>query len=200
MSYFVESNPLHHIAVERASHFVDWYKAEHTFSEQLERAIGTELAKWTCWNGMSILRIAAEALEDANYHTMACVLFDLVEMDDPGKRDKVAEQLALITAKPDSYVVEPTKKARPKAKQATFASMDVEAMPLFSGTPMSVEAKTSHQPSAGTKQMGFARCRACMDTGRVSDKFCTCVAGQAARARASRPVAAPTSRTQALEW
>ena len=60
-----------------------------------------------------------------------------------------------------------------------------ESLPLWSQTtpPGRVERFV---PKPYVHQDSFASCRVCRDTGHTSEGFCTCPAGQAARARESK--------------
>jgi len=61
-------------------------------------------------------------------------------------------------------------------------------LPLFSGTGIPVDGPGSRPRRGDGKQGSFARCRVCLDTGTVvvsaggAVRFCSCPAGQAARA------------------
>ena len=44
-----------------------------------EYAIATALTEWAHWNGLSILEIAAFALEDANFHEEAAAVREMLE-------------------------------------------------------------------------------------------------------------------------
>ena len=47
--------------------------------------LGIAISKWTQWEGSTIVQVAAEALEDANFHDLAGFFFALVEaMNAPG--------------------------------------------------------------------------------------------------------------------
>ncbi len=41
--------------------------------------LGIAISKWTQWDGSTIVQVAAEALEDANFHDIAGFFFGLVE-------------------------------------------------------------------------------------------------------------------------
>jgi DNA repair protein RadC len=65
-----------------------------------------------------------------------------------------------------------------------------EDLPLFSGTPIKVRIHTS-EPREGESQARLSICPLCQDTGKVITKrkrtepvFCTCEAGQTAKAKA----------------
>jgi hypothetical protein len=65
-----------------------------------------------------------------------------------------------------------------------------ETLPLFSGTaPRGPGSR--FEPEAQPRQVSFARCRFCHDTGVTADGFCTCDMGQ--RARAEAPEASPSA-------
>lgn len=58
-------------------------------------------------------------------------------------------------------------------------------LPLFSGTPVTVDGGGARRTSSGA-QLCMAACRVCLDTGRVRVRpgrvvFCTCSAGLEAR-------------------
>lgn len=57
---------------------------------------------------------------------------------------------------------------------------DGQDTPLFSGTPQRASVKPFEQ-HATARQSSMAECPVCLDTGRVSGKYCTCSAGQRAR-------------------
>jgi hypothetical protein len=48
-----------------------------------------------------------------------------------------------------------------------------ETAPLFTGTPMKANT-AKFEPKPVAKQMSFAQCQACMDTGKIGDKKCWC--------------------------
>lgn len=59
----------------------------------------------------------------------------------------------------------------------------IDDLPLFSGTPVrvSVPGVQPHPQGLTAGQMGFFKCSACRDTGKVGDRFCLCEAGTDAR-------------------
>lgn len=57
----------------------------------------------------------------------------------------------------------------------------VDDLPLFSGTPVSVTPLEIDRAGLAVGQLGFFKCGACRDTGRVEDKYCLCEAGTRAR-------------------
>lgn len=66
-----------------------------------------------------------------------------------------------------------------------FGSAD---LPLFSGTPVSVSVTGELRSNNGARQVTFAACRVCLDTGEVEVRrgkvvWCTCAVGIAARRR-----------------
>lgn len=67
-----------------------------------------------------------------------------------------------------------------KAQQTTMFQTG-EDLPLFSGTVPSVTIKRTPAIRTHSSQASFARCRLCLDTGRVGHKYCWCQAGQSAR-------------------
>ena len=58
---------------------------------------------------------------------------------------------------------------------------DIEALPLFSGTPVSVQGQEPAEPISCYRQTGFFSCSICRDTGKVGKRYCWCQAGQVAK-------------------
>ena len=70
-------------------------------------------------------------------------------------------------------------------KQQTLPGTGIESLPLFSGTAPRVDAPLPARPQATARQTTLAKCRVCLDTGRVKQGkkrlYCWCEAGQRAR-------------------
>ena len=59
--------------------FTSEYMATANRDEIRTEALGIIVSKWSGWDGFKIMRVAFEALEDANFHTEAAVLADMLE-------------------------------------------------------------------------------------------------------------------------
>lgn len=55
--------------------FVEGYRAKATDAE----AMGLLISKYFEWNGLEILAASADALEDANFHTEAAAVREMLE-------------------------------------------------------------------------------------------------------------------------
>ena len=64
-------------AAERC--FTPSYKAITPLADRKLDGLGIVISQWTKWNGLAIMKIAAAALEDANWHAEAKCLFDKIE-------------------------------------------------------------------------------------------------------------------------
>lgn len=57
--------------------FTEEYVAKTPLAERVPEALGIALAGWAGWDGTMILKVAAAALEDANYHSEAEILLHM---------------------------------------------------------------------------------------------------------------------------
>ena len=64
--------------------FTREHRESTTIEERKVEGLGKAISKWTRWDGSAIVQVTAEALEDANFHSIAGFFFALVEaMDSP---------------------------------------------------------------------------------------------------------------------
>lgn len=70
--------------------FTDPTKASDT------EVLGILVAQHMEWTGIDILKVTVEALEDANYHTMACALAEGIEAIDKDPQDDASAETRLL--------------------------------------------------------------------------------------------------------
>jgi len=68
------------------SHFVESYiNADNRDAREVE-GLGIEIATWAEWDGLRIMRVFYSALEDANFHTEASQVWDMIHAEEKRRK------------------------------------------------------------------------------------------------------------------
>ena len=59
--------------------FASHYDDPETRTEREEEGLGIAVSKWTQWDGAKIMRVFFAALKDANFHTEAAAVGEMLE-------------------------------------------------------------------------------------------------------------------------
>lgn len=73
--------------------FVRQYIREDNREQREEDGLGIRISQWAEWDGAKIMRVAASALEDSNFHKECALLLELAVMDWE-ERDRFFEKLS----------------------------------------------------------------------------------------------------------
>lgn len=93
-----ERDPLTPIAREAAeSCFTDDYVASSPLEQRELEGLGIRISQWTSYDGLAIMKVAAHALEDANFHGEARQIFEWIAKLESGE---TASSGALAVAGP----------------------------------------------------------------------------------------------------